>query len=300
MIVGSQCSSEFIGAHRSSSELIGSCLRTTSSRRPGTGAETSQMNFREIAGSLGAGLLVGAFSFHSMASWANAPDASKRAVKSRDPGSTSVLLIGNSHLLMPGFMKRVEARVRSIRGQPATFRVVAKIGTTLTKSRKRAATLAALRSSKWDVIVLQESTTAFMTNHGRRNFASAIKWFDARKPKSAKLLLWQTWPQGSSHALYHRRGVWGRWFKNPPRNPTQLFSWIEAGVRGAATAHRAYIAPIGRCWMKLSPRKRPYAQDDYHPSNRGLTFIANILARSIVATAADTDAAPGAVIGKCS
>ena len=210
----------------------------------------------------------------------------------------SVLLVGNSHLLMPGFAKRLKRQLKA-RQRLKKFEIVAKIGTTLTKSRRKASTLKAMKSAAWDVIVLQESTTAFMTNHGRQNFMSAVAWYDKNKPAGAKLLLWQPWPQGSSHALYARRGVWGRWFKNPPRNPKQLFAWISKGVKRAADRHNLVISPIGHCWMSLAKRKRPYAGDDYHPSIRGLNFIAKTLASSVAATAAGQGGDKARRIGGC-
>lgn len=210
----------------------------------------------------------------------------------------SVLLVGNSHLLMPGFLKRVRRRISAKTDRVASYRTVAKIGTTLSKSRRRSVTKRILRSEKWDVIVLQESTTAFLTPHGRRRFMSAVEWFDQHKPAHARLLLWETWPQGRRHALYHRRGVWGRWFKNPPRNPKHLFSLIKEDTTSVAEAIDANIAPIGRCWMRLARAKRPYAKDNYHASRKGLTFVAEILARSVVATA-QTSSLPGRVRGSC-
>lgn len=195
--------------------------------------------------------------------------------------SLSVLFVGNSHLRMPGFMPRVERRLRA--RYALRRRVVAKIGWTLSRARKQAATRQALRSQKWDVVVLQESTTAFMTKHGRRSFAATVRWFQKNKPAGTKLVIWQPWPQGATHALYRRAGVWGKWFKNPPKNPKQLFSWISQTTARVAKANAARIAPIGRCWTSLPRAKQPYAQDDYHASGRGLTFIARILSKTIVA-----------------
>jgi len=199
---------------------------------------------------------------------------------------------------MPGFIKQVRKRIRAKSSRTLKLQTIAKIGATLTRTKAMKGVEKILRSKKWDAIVLQESTTAFMTKHGRKNFMSAVKWFRKRKPTGAKLLLWQTWPQGASHALYHRRGVWGRWFKNPPRDPDQLFSWIETGVKRAARANASFISPIGHCWMALRSAKRPYARDDYHPSTRGLAFVAKILAGSIVAVA-QTMPRPGSVVSNC-
>lgn len=210
----------------------------------------------------------------------------------------SILLVGNSHLLMPGFMKRVRKQLRSNWRRPFRIRVIAEIGTTLTKSRRKPETKQALRSAMWDIVVLQESTTAFMTTHGRRNYMASVKWFRKFKPTNTKILLWQTWPQGARHALYHRRGVWGRWFKNPPKHPKQLFSWIRRGTLRAANANAAYISPIGKCWMALPRARRPYAGDRYHPSKRGLSFVAVILARSIIGTA-KSDVRSNPVVGNC-
>ena len=209
------------------------------------------------------------------------------AASSERAGPLSVLFIGNSHLLMPGFMKQVQRRLKgkSAKGRPIKTQTVAKIGTTLTKSRKTAKTRNALRGTQWDVIVLQESTTAFMTGHGRQNYMAAVKWFRQNKPPGTKLLLWQTWPQGARHALYGRRGVWGKWFPNPPKGPKQLFSWISTWTDRAAEKNGAFISPIGSCWMGLARRKRPYARDAYHPSPKGIRYIAEILARSVISVA---------------
>ena len=234
----------------------------------------------------------------SLAANAKPPDGGAWRTTTKLARPLSTLLIGNSHILMPGFLKRVRTRIRAKTGQTPKLRTLAKIGTTLSKTKRQSNTASVLKSKNWDVIVLQESTTAFLTGHGRRSFMSAVKWFNAHKPEGAKLLLWETWPQGARHGLYHRRGVWGRWFKNPPRNPKQLFSWIEKGTGGAARANASYVAPIGSCWMLLKPAKRPYARDRYHASTRGLTFVAEILARSVVATA-QMQAAPGQVAGAC-
>lgn len=225
-------------------------------------------------------------------------DVSAWRTSTRAARPLSALLVGNSHILMPGFLKRVRKRIRAKTGRTPKLRTLAKIGTTLSKTQRQSDTARVLASAKWDVIVLQESTTAFLTGHGRRSYMSAVKWFNARKPEGAKLLLWETWPQGARHALYHRRGVWGRWFKNPPRSPKQLFSWIAKGTNGAAAANASYVSPIGSCWMRLKPGKRPYAKDRYHANTRGLTFIAEILARSMVATAR-MQAAPGQAAGAC-
>ncbi len=223
------------------------------------------------------------------------------AANTRSVRPLSILFVGNSHMLIPGFINRVVRRIKakSKPGRSIRTRIIAKIGTTLRKTRKKRSTISALRAADWDIIVLQESTTAFMTTHGRRNFMSAIKWFRKHKPSGAELLLWQAWPQGASHALYHRRGVWGKWFKNPPRNPKQLFSWIAAGSKRAADANALHISPIGHCWMRLPAKKRPYSRDDYHASTKGLMFIAEVLARSIIAIADRGQGNTSRVKGTC-
>ncbi|MEM9028106.1 MAG: hypothetical protein AAGC70_07030 [Pseudomonadota bacterium] len=233
----------------------------------------------------------------SAAAW----DVTVSATGAQSKRTLSILFVGNSHILMPGFMDRVVRRIKatSNRRRAIRTRMIAKIGTTLTKTRKKSETLRVLRSARWDVVVLQESTTAFMTRHGRRGFRSAVQWFRKHKPPGAKLLLWQAWPQGARHALYHRRGVWGKWFKNPPRNPKQLFSWISTESKRVAEANATYISPIGSCWMSLPLKKRPYSRDRYHASPRGLSFIAKVLASSILATADGQRTKPHRVKGMC-
>ena len=166
----------------------------------------------------------------------------------------SILLVGNSHLLMPGFMKRVRKQLRSKWRRPFRTRVIAQVGTTLTKSRRKPETRHALRSAKWDIVVLQESTTAFMTTHGRRNYMASVKWFRKFKPAQAKILLWQTWPQGARHALYHRRGVWGRWFKNPPNILNNCSRGSDGELCAQLTRTRPTSLPSAPAgWLCLQP-----------------------------------------------
>ena len=89
------------------------------------------------------------------------------------------------------------------------------------------------------------------------------------------------------------------WFKKPPCKAKQLFSWISDGVKRAADKRELVISPIGRCWMSLPMRKRPYAGDDYHPSNRDLNSIAKTLASSFQATALGKQATKTRRIGAC-
>lgn len=245
-------------------------------------------------------LLVGLTLYAEMAFAAPWETVVKPTKKPASP-TLSVLLVGNSHVLMPGFLKRLKRQLRAKmqRGQQLQLRSIAKIGTTLTKSRKQKETLKILRSTPWNVIVLQESTTAFMTGYGRRGFMLTVKWFRENKPKPSKLLLWEAWPQDRGHALYSGRGVWGKWFKKPPKSPKQLYSWINTVSTKTALANMAGIAPIGGCWMRLPRKKRPYSRDRYHASVRGLTFVAKVLASSIVATAHGQKDDKAGVVGAC-
>lgn len=232
------------------------------------------------------------FVFPASASLAQPSNSTQWRTEIRRAEPISALLIGNSHLLMPGFAKQVRRHIRKLTRLEPKIHVVAKIGTTLTKTKRKKDTRRILRSRNWDVIVLQESTTAFLTSHGRSSFASTVEWFKRNKPQHSKIVLWEAWPQGRRHALYHRRGVWGRWFKNPPRGPKQLSARIATDTERAAKTNAAYVSPIGRCWMRLSPAKRPYAKDHYHASRRGLLFVAGILASSVVSVAGESPVKP--------
>ena len=95
--------------------------------------------------------------------------------------------------MMPGFAEKLKRQL--VAGDlKIDIRIVAKIGRTLTKSRKKAASPTAMLSKGEEVIVLQETTTAFLTKYGHRNLMSAVKWFDQNKQGNSKLLLWQPWP----------------------------------------------------------------------------------------------------------
>ena len=76
--------------------------------------------------------------------------ASTQARAAQTPGNNekrelSVLLIGNSQILMPSFATKLKRQL--VAGDlNIDIRIVAKIGTTLTKSRKKAASPTALLS----------------------------------------------------------------------------------------------------------------------------------------------------------
>ncbi len=203
----------------------------------------------------------------------------------RSSAVLSVLFIGNSHTLMPGFTTRVVSALAARAGRRARIqtRTIAKIGTTLTRQRRVAATRAAMQSRIWSAIVLQESTTAFMTKGNRSTFLKTLRWYNNHTPAGSKLILWEPWPQGPRHGLYRRVRPWRNWFPNPPKNPEVFIRLINQTVRRAADVFpKIRIAPVGSCWMALPRRKRPYAGDDYHASVRGQRFIARILARTIL------------------
>jgi len=207
--------------------------------------------------------------------------------KASDPMPTTsgpfrVLFIGNSHLLghdvpaqVGGHLERLWNGTRNV--EPT---LIGKYGAQLKQFVGRTDVVAALRTQKWDAVVLQEATSAFLTRAGQDGFQRSLAWFAETVPGETPIFLFQTWPWEAGHQLY--RGAFPGLLR-PPRSPDDFWARMEVGYAKAEQTGRFVVAPVGRCW-RLSDRKDAlYSGDDNHATPVGATYTAEIIARTLAA-----------------
>lgn len=182
-----------------------------------------------------------------------------------------VLFIGNSHLFVNDVPARVQKHLQPFKGRIAV-RTFARGGARLSSFTRRHDVTAALTTSHWDVVVLQEATASFLSPEGRRHFHEAVKWFSQRVPAKAQIILYQTWPWRAD----------SRYFAGTSSNAAKLWEAQQLEHRRAARLERITIAPVGPCWMKSSRRAALYSNDGNHASIAGSSLAAAVIARTIV------------------
>ncbi|MEM8973695.1 MAG: SGNH/GDSL hydrolase family protein [Pseudomonadota bacterium] len=187
-----------------------------------------------------------------------------------------ILFIGNSHLLV----KNVPVQVRGIllkthRG--ISIRSMAVGGARLSHFAGRSDVAAALKTTKWDVVVLQEASVSFLTAQGRSTFHKSVNWFIRQLRPETRVVLYQTWPWRTGSGFYGARQF----------NEKTMWAAMRNEYQKIAQRKRLVIAPVGRCWVQ-SPRKAAYySSDGNHASSAGARFAARVLAKSIAKIIAD-------------
>jgi hypothetical protein len=169
--------------------------------------------------------------------------------------STRILFIGNSFTNrndLPGMLARLAAA-----GSPArhveTDRVIAN-GRALKTHWERGEALKAIRSSKWNYVVLQEQSTLPLKNPARMH--EYIRLFDQEiKASGAKTVLYMTWA---------RRHEWHR-----QEDLSNAYLSIGESIG-------AIVVPVGMAWQHLligRPDMVLHDKDNSHPNIAG-TYLA--------------------------
>ena len=137
-----------------------------------------------------------------------------------------------------------------------------------------------LDTEDWDVIVLQDRSTAAFYAKDRVDFERALVWFrQAADEEGASLILYQTWPRREGHRFYSaeaRRGF------SPPRDQAQMSDQLIAAYRRGAKTANSTVAPVGECWMKQENVNTLYAADGSHASEAGAKLAARVIANTLV------------------
>ncbi len=167
---------------------------------------------------------------------------------------TRILFIGNSFTNrndLPGILARLGAANPPQRVE--TGRVIAN-GRALKTHWERGAAREAIRSSKWNYVVLQEQSTLPLKDPARMH--EYVRLFDEEiKASGAKTVLYMTWA---------RRHQWER-----QSDLSEAYTSIGRSIR-------AMVVPVGMAWQRLLS-ERPdlvlHDKDHSHPNFAG-TYLA--------------------------
>lgn len=192
-----------------------------------------------------------------------------------------VLFVGNSYTYQHDLPELV--RRASQPGQSFETGLVAAGGQNLITyvDSERLQTL--LDTEDWDVIVLQDRSTATFCAKGRADFERALAWFRrAADQEGASLILYQTWPRRKGHDFYSTEAPRGC---APPRDQMDMLEQLIAAYARGAKSTKARIAPVGECWMKQGETDHLYAEDGSHASAAGANLAARVIANTLAGKA---------------
>ena len=145
-------------------------------------------------------------------------------------------------------------------------------GARLTDFVGRPDVVAALKKSKWDVVVLQEASISFLSGSGRKVFHESVDWFLRKVGNDTRVILYQTWPWQTGSRYYRSAAI----------GETAMWQLMRAEYAKVALNARITIAPVGKCWVQSARKKSFYSSDGNHASVAGAAFAAKIIARTIV------------------
>jgi hypothetical protein len=168
---------------------------------------------------------------------------------------TRILFIGNSFTNrndLPGMLERLAATAKPPR-RVETDRVIAN-GRSLKTHWERGTAREAIRSSKWNYVVLQEQSTLPLKNPARMN--EYVRLFDEEiRASGAKTVLYLTWAR--RHQLERQSEL------------TEAYVSIGRSIKGI-------VVPVGIAWQWLlseNPNIVLHHKDNSHPNFAG-TYLA--------------------------
>lgn len=196
--------------------------------------------------------------------------ASKQTTKAKSD-AFKVLFIGNSHLFVNDVPARVKQRLKPVKG-PIAIQTFAFGGARLSQFTDSTNVAKALKSTAWDVVVLQEASASFLTAAGRRRFHRSIAWFLNRIPATTRVVLYQTWPWRTGSTF----------FEGQPTSASKMWQLMQTEYAKAADRTRITIAPVGHCWVNSPRRATYYSSDGVHATVAGSRVAAAVITRTIL------------------
>jgi hypothetical protein len=170
----------------------------------------------------------------------------------------SVLFVGNSLTATNDLPATVAAIARGVGHTSINVQMVAPGGYALEDHWANGAALAALRSSRFDVVVLQQGPSSLPES--RVNLIEWTKrWADEARAHGTRPALLTVWPE---------------------RERFSVFADVVRNHRDAARGASALLLPAGQAWrnaFRRRPAIRLYGPDAFHPSPLG-TYLAALVA----------------------
>jgi hypothetical protein len=198
----------------------------------------------------------------------SADDILKYGGDTHGPKALKVLFIGNSYT--GGIRDTLNDLVEASPYSQSTFEYAVKGGWTLKQHLNDSKTIARIKSTKWDYVVLQEQSQTPTLPGKYDDFCDAVVALSTMiRRQGAKPVLYMTWG---------RRDKDGQ---NPQINPDYetMQMRLSMAYTNAAKKADAIIAPVGEAW-RIVRRERPqlgiqlYRDDGSHPSKKGAYLAA--------------------------
>ena len=141
-----------------------------------------------------------------------------------------------------------------------------------------AKTQAALRSKRWDYVVLQEYSTGPITSPER--FLDSVRELCRQiRTNGAVPILYATWAFQKDGKKLAESGL----------DHEAMYRGLYEAYHRAAEENDALIADVGRAFYEQEEQRALFASDDYHPSREGAQLAAQIIADQILAAEAAGD-----------
>jgi hypothetical protein len=204
----------------------------------------------------------------------------------RTDGVLRVLFLGSSYTYYNHLPRLVE-EFATASGKEIETRMIAPGGATLADHLENRRTLDAIRTGRWDFVVLQEQSmlgAVYLVN-GTPLVANPDAFF-----RSARALDAEIRKAGAKTVFYH---TWPR--RDAPDSDRAMLDFAYMHI---ARELGATVAPVGLAWQRVrgeSPAADLYAADGSHPSRAGSYLVAAVLARTLLG--AIPDSAPVRVSG---
>lgn len=174
------------------------------------------------------------------------------------PRHLRVLFVGNSLTATNDLPATVAAIARGVGHTTIEVQTVAPGGYALEDHWANGAALAALRSERFDVVVLQQGPSSLPES--RVNLIEWTKrWADEARAHGTRPAVLTVWPE---------------------RERSYVFTDVVRNYRDAARAAKALLLPAGQAWrnaFRRRPAIRLYGPDAFHPSPLG-SYLAALVA----------------------
>lgn len=192
------------------------------------------------------------------------------------PAPLKVLFIGNSYTYYHR-MPDIVAAMAATRESPRRFevRMVAQGGASLFSHWENGAARRALRSGRWDVVVLQDRSLVALDQPDELN-RYAERFADAARSAGARVVLYATWAR---------------------RDRPETQARLNDAFATAARASRSELAPVGAAWeqaLRRWPDVALHDADGSHPAGTGSYLAACVI---YIVAQPDADTCPALADG---
>ncbi|MEL6432395.1 MAG: hypothetical protein AAFQ28_01185 [Pseudomonadota bacterium] len=184
-----------------------------------------------------------------------------------------VLLVGNSALIVSGFLQKLEEHA-ACSGRNVRFARAAAYGARLIISLRIAELRRLIGDVSWDVIVLQDFSSVPLDRADRFASTVAINTF-ARIAGDVPLVLFPHWPSGPNHRVY---GEGLGWRYRIPTDIRDYAHHAQSHYNAAAEDTGATVAPLLQRWVAaIESGQSLYKSDKHHANETGAELAAGAL-----------------------